>query len=342
MGVLRSAPRVEIIGIFLALIAIVAGVLLPTILSSRYVIDLLSLCLIFALFAMSLDLLVGYMGHISFGHAAFFAMSAYTLAILTVRYKWDWLPASIVAIVAATLLAAVFGSFLSHLSGIQYGMVTFALSMVVWGLAIRWNSMTKGVNGIPGVGRPLIERLDFSGSSEYYYFVLGVFVVCAFLLFALVRSPFGLSMRGIKETQSRMRVLGYNVWLHKYITYVIAGFFAGVAGVLMGWFVEFVSPDDAALLLSAKGLLMVLAGGPGTLVGPIIGAAAVVLLENYVSAITPRWIIVMGILYIAVVVFLPGGLVQLLRQAIERFRQPSLNQRGTAIHPASQVQSHKF
>lgn len=315
---LQSIFKIKKFDILLALTVLAVAAILPTILTSRYAINLLIQIIIFALFAMSLDLLVGYLGHISFGHAAFYGMASFTFAILTVRYQWNWLPASAVAILAAVLLAALFGLVLSHLTGIQYGMVTFALGMVVWGLAMRWNSMTGGVNGISGAPRPVIWGLKFSGVSEYYYFVFGVFVVCTFALYMLVRSPFGLAMRGIKQTQSRMRVLGFNVWFHKYITYIVAGFFAGIAGVLMSSFNSFVSAEDTWLLVSAKGLLIVLAGGPGTLWGSLLGAGALVLLEDIISSYFERWNIVMGFLYIAVVVFLPGGLMQLLRSAYER------------------------
>jgi branched-chain amino acid transport system permease protein len=191
--------------------------------------------------------------------------------------------------------------------------------------------MTGGVNGVSGAPRPVIWGIELSDLSEYYYFVLGAFVVCAFGLYVLIRSPFGLTMRGIKQSQSRMRVLGVNVWLHKYITYIVAGFFAGIAGVLMSSFNGFVSAEDTWLLVSAKGLLIVLAGGPGTLWGSLLGAGAIVLLEDTISSYWERWNIVMGFLYIAVVIFVPGGLMQLLRSASGRALRPTTVQPSTVV-----------
>ena len=307
---------------FLAVIALVAVLaVIPSVVENRFVITLLTLSLIWALFAMSLDLLQGYTGLVSFGHAAYLATGAYTMGIATVQYGWDWLPASIVAIAATMAVAAIFGLIVSHLSGIQFVMVTFALAQVVWGMTVQWHSMTNGDNGIGGVPRPVIGALDMANSTNYYLFVLVVVLVCALILYGLVRSPFGLSMKGIKQTPSRMRVLGYNVWLHKYVTYIIAGIFAGIAGILMTSFNRFVSPQDAALGTSAAPLLMVLVGGPGTLFGPMLGATTVVILENIISGYTDRWVIVMGVIYIAVVLWLPGGILGLLRHITVRLRR---------------------
>lgn len=298
--------------------AIVLAILavLPVLVGSKYYVSLLVQVCIWALFAMSLDLLVGYLGHASFGHAAFFGGAAYAMAIFNVRLGWDFVPAGAGALLVTLVVGLVFGLVVSHISGVPYTMVNFALAQVLWGLAYQWNSMSGGDNGIRGVARPVIGGLNFTSIWSYYYLVLAVFIVCTLLLLLLVSSPFGLSMRGIKQTQSRMRVLGYNVWLHKYIAYVIAGMFAGIAGVMQAAFNSFVGPGEVGMLTSAKSLLMVLVGGTGTLLGPILGAVAVVLMENVVSAFTDRWLIVLGFVYITVVVFLPGGLIKLAHRLV--------------------------
>lgn len=300
--------------VLLAAVAVLAVLtMVPPLAESKYYISLVVQCLIWALFAMSLDLLVGHLGHASLGHAAFFGGASYALAVFNVRLRWDFLSSSAAALVFTILLAAIFGLLVSHVTGISYALVNFALAQVVWGLAYQWNAVSGGDNGIRGISRPVILGIDFGSIYLYYYFVLAVFVVCTIFLLLIVSSPFGMSIKGIKQSQSRMRVLGYNVWLHKYICFIIAGAFAGIAGIMEGGFASFVGPTDVGMLTSAKALLMVLVGGPGSIVGPIFGAVAVVLLENIVGAFTDRWLIVLGLVYVAVVIFLPGGIIKLTR-----------------------------
>ena len=306
-------------GVLFGTMVLAALAAAPSLLGSKYDISLLVECLIWALFAMSLDLLLGYMGHASFGHAAFFGTAAYVLALLNVRFNWSFLPAVLGALLVTLAVAALFGLVVSHMSGMAYLMVNFALAQVVWGLAYQWDTMTGGDNGIQGVARPSFWGLDFSQISIYYYLVLVVFVLCTLALLLLVSSPFGMSIKAIKQSPSRMRVLGFNVWLHKYITYIIAGFFAGVAGIMLASFNSFVGAGDLDLLTNSRVVLMVLVGGAGTLFGPMLGGALVVVLEAVISAFTDRWPLVMGIMYIAVVLFLPGGLLGLGR-AVRRPR----------------------
>lgn len=295
------------------MVLLILAAVLPLGLVSPYIVSLVTLALIWGLFAMSLDPLAGYAGLTSFGHAAYLATAAYAAGILMSRYDWNWLAAALAALGICLVLALVLGSVLSHLKGVQYSIVTFAFAQMVWGLANQWHSMTNGDSGVGGIGRPVIGSVELVDGGSFYYFVLAVVLACGALLTVFVKSPFGLSMRAIKQTESRMRVVGYNVWLHKYVTYVVAALFASVAGVLFVWFNGFVSPTDADLLISAKALLMVLAGGPASLFGPVLGAFAVVGFETGISAFTDRWVIGMGILYMVVVVFLPGGLLGLVR-----------------------------
>jgi branched-chain amino acid transport system permease protein len=163
---------------------------------------------------------------------------------------------------------------------------------------------------------PLVGRLE--SSHAYYYFVLVVFVISIAALSLLVRSPFGLSWRGIREREIRMQVLGYHTWLHKYLAYLTSAFFGGVAGVLNASLTGFVSPEALALGNSATAILIVILGGPGTLVGPSLGAAVVILMRQIVSSITQRWTMVLGVVYIATVMFLPGGLMGMMQRLMIR------------------------
>jgi branched-chain amino acid transport system permease protein len=197
-------------------------------------------------------------------------------------------------------------------------MITLALGMVVWGLAFRWVSMTKGDNGISGVSRPALGLpWDLATPLPFFYFTLACAALAWLLLGLLVRSPFGMSLKGIRESESRMKSLGYDVWLHKYLAFVLSGVFAGFAGVLWAYYNGFVSPVDVQLVTSVEALLMVALGGSGTLVGPALGAVLIVFLKNFVSVYTKRWLLILGAVYIGVILFAPRGIVGALRQPSE-------------------------
>jgi len=309
MGV--TPYRLKILGIIVAFIVLL---ILPPALPS-YWLTILTQMLIFGVLAMSLDILMGYTGIVSFGHAAYFGTGAYVIAILSTRYQVGLLGCVSSAMMAAILVALIFGLLLAHASGVYFLMITLALGMVIWGLVYRWVSMTGGDNGIAGIMRPDIGLpLSLDDPIVFYYAVLIVFLMAFFLLSLFIRSPFGQSLQGIRESVSRMRSLGYNTWLHKYLAYVIAGAFGGISGILWAYYNGFVSPSDADLNSSTEVLLMVILGGPGTLVGPAIGAGILVFLKNFVSAYTHRWLMIIGGVYILLILYFPGGLAELVQR----------------------------
>lgn len=285
---------------------------------STYWLSILTLALIFGILAMSLDILMGYTGLPSFGHSAFFGIAAYTVAILSTRYQIGFLGCVVSAIVLSTMIAAIFGLLVSHTKGVYFLMITLALSMVVWGLAFRWVGMTAGDNGISGIPRPdMGEVISMWDEVNYYYFVLGVYAAVFLLISLFLRSPFGKSLKGIRESESRMKNLGYNTWLHKYLSYVVAGMFSGVAGILWAYYNGFVSPSDVEITASFEAFLMVILGGPGTLAGPALGAGIIIFLQNFLSAFTERWLIVMGAIYILTILYLPQGIMSLKIRGIK-------------------------
>jgi len=302
---------------FAAIAAVVmaaAGPFLPS-----YPLTLCTQALIAAMFAMSLDVLLGYTGLASLGHAAYFGVAAYAVAILTTERQVGLAGCLAAGLAAAALTAAVFGLIAIRATGTYFLMITLALGMVVWGLAFRWVSVTKGDNGIAGIPRPeLALGWNLWAPLPFFYFVLLIALVAWGLLGLLVSSPFGLSLRGIRESESRMRALGYNVWLHKYLAFVLSGAFAGLAGVLWAYYNGFVSPVDVQLVTSVEALLMVALGGPGTLVGPALGAAIIVFLKNFVSVYTKRWLLILGAVYIGAILFAPRGLVGALGRGKHR------------------------
>jgi branched-chain amino acid transport system permease protein len=296
----------------LAAAAIVVLALVAPFLSA-YPLTLLTQALIVGILAMSLDVLLGYTGMPSLGHAAYFGVGAYAVAIMTTEHQAGLAGCLAVGVVLAMLTAAVFGLLAMRAAGTYFLMITLALGMVVWGLAFRWVSLTKGDNGIAGVPRPALGALDLSPPLSFYYFCLVAAAAAWVLLGLLVVSPFGLGLRGIRGSESRMRALGYNVWLHKYTAFVLSGAFAGFSGTLWAYYNGFVSPNDVQLVTSVETLLMVALGGPGTLIGPALGAGLIVFLKNFVSVYTKRWLLILGGVYIGVILFAPSGIVGALR-----------------------------
>jgi branched-chain amino acid transport system permease protein len=282
---------------------------------SAYPLTLLTQAAIVAVLAMSLDVLLGYTGLASLGHAAYFGVAAYAVGILTTEYQRGFLVCLLAGVAAATLTAAVFGLLAIRATGVYFLMITLALGMVVWGLAFRWVSITKGDNGIAGVPRPELGLPWSLGAPlPFFYFALVATLLAWALLGLLVRSPFGMTLMGVRESESRMRALGYNVWLHKYLAFVISGAFAGFAGVFWAYYNGFVSPIDVQLVTSVETLLMVALGGPGTLAGPALGAALIVFLKNFVSVYTKRWLLILGSVYIGVILFAPRGVLGAFRK----------------------------
>ncbi len=283
--------------------------------------------MIFALFAMSLDLLIGYGGMPSLGHAAYFGIAAYTTGLLALRFSlsvWLAIPAGLLL---AALTAMLFGLLALRTRGSYFLMITLALAQVAWGIAFGWRTLTGGDDGLPDVPRPdLGFHLGLPGSltnsTPFYYFVLFFVAVGTFLLVRIVTSPFGYALRGIRESETRMLALGYNVWRYRFVAFVLAATFAGLAGCLYVYFNRFVSPDYLHVERSAEVLLMVILGGSGTLIGPAIGAALIVFLETVVSAYTERWVLLLGLIYVVVALFAPRGLVGLVREFYPRRAEP--------------------
>jgi len=292
--------------------------------TSSFVMLLVTRALVFAILAMSLDILLGYTGLASLGQAAYLGVGAYLTAILAGNYGfglgWSFWLVVPLGFLAGGALAAFFGVFAIRATGVYFLMVTLALAQCVWGLAYRWNSLTGGDNGINLPGRPVFY-IDLTDDLTFFYVALGFFTAVLIALYVLVRSPFGRSLQGIREHELRMRVLGYNTWLHKYIAFVIAGAFGGLAGVLWAHVNGHVSPEDVVLTTSVDALLMVALGGSGTLVGGAIGAGVVVLIRDYLSTFIPWWQYVLGAVYVLTILYLPSGLMgipRLIRQRSAR------------------------
>lgn len=284
--------------------------------SSRFAAGVIRQILIFAIFASSLNLLVGYAGLPSLGHAAFFGGGAYAAAIAAQRLGTDELAVSMVAgIGGAALLALVIGFFAVRAAGIFFLMLTLALAQMVFAIAYQATDLTGGSNGFSSVHRPTLFGLDLSAASDLYVLVSTVFLLSVLLLWRITTSSYGAALIGVRENERRMRALGYDTRTLKLSAFVIAGAMAGVAGTLSAYEFRFVSPNDVALGASVTGFVMVLIGGAGTLAGPIAGAAVVLLIERVLPSQLPAQTI-LGIVFIAFVLFARQGVVGALRRAV--------------------------
>jgi branched-chain amino acid transport system permease protein len=290
--------------------------------SGSFVVLLATRALAFAILAMSLDILLGFTGLASLGQAAYFGVGAYLTAVLATKFQFgmglDFWLVVVLGILLGAALAAVFGLFAIRASGVYFLMITLALGQCVWGLAYRWNSLTGGDNGINLVGRPSFG-LDLTNEVTFFYLVFAFFTVSMIMMYVLVRSPFGKSLAGIRERELRMQILGYNTWLHKYIAFIIAGGFGGLAGVLWAHTNGHVSPENVVLTTSVDALLMVVLGGAGTLVGAVIGAAIVFGLREYLSTLVPWWQYALGAVYVLTILYLPSGLMGIPARIRQQF-----------------------
>ncbi len=296
------------------LLAFIGILVLPSLFSSYYV-GLAIQIFVMAIFAASLDILVGHTGLPSMGHASYFGVAGYATAFVALSgVKSFWIVMAI-AVASGGITAALFGLLAIRTRGPYFMLITVALSQVLWGIAFKWRSITRGDDGLPGIRRPEIGMgFDLTSDLHFYYFSFGLFLMILAGLYILVNSPFGHALRGIRESESRMKALGYNVWLYKYLSFVFAGAFAGVSGSLWVYYSGFVNPSSLGIDMSVKALLMLILGGSGTLFGPAIGAGIIVLLENIVSGLTGRWSLILGIVYVVVIMLFSEGITSIFKR----------------------------
>ena len=261
---------------------------LPVWMQHPYYINTSSQILYWAIIALGLNVLVGYAGLTSLGHAGLFAITGYVVALM-VSAGWDHLTAGVMAVVLTVLASAVFAVLALRATGIGFLMITLALGQIVWGIAYRWVDLTNGDNGVNLKVRPMPLGIDLSSPSAFYWATLLLFVVALGSMHLFVRSPFGVSVRGTRDQPRRMNALGFNVWLIQFLAFLFSGFWCAIGGLLYIYYNQFIAPPVAGLQTSAEVLLMVISGGTGTLLGPIAGAAIVIVIKNVVSAWIERW-----------------------------------------------------
>lgn len=310
----------------LSVVAIGAVILLPQLLNS-FQLGVLMLSLILALTAIGVNLMAGQAGLVSLGHAGIMAASGYGLATMQVHTDAPMPVQVAVAFLAAVVLSILFGLMSMRTDGIYFFMATTAQGLLIWGLGMRFTSFTGGETGIRGIDRP--PAVD---DDRYLFYLVAVVVILAIFAYRLiVKSPVGIILRALSGSPSRLGMLGYNVRVYKVYVFALSGIFAGASGILFVYYNRFISPDAATFLMSGKILLMVLIGGVGFTISPIVGGVLVIFIENFVGTVISRWPTVLGLLYIVVVLFAREGLIGAAKESWQKVRRRIGNRRQPIV-----------
>ena len=304
-----------LLGIFLILI-------IPV--SPRYVVTLITSIIIFSIYVSSANLLTGYAGLISLGQAMFWGSAAYMVAILSTRgIVKNFYLLLLICILTVMIISAGFGALAVRVKKLYFMIVTFAFGHVIWSLAMySLQPITYGFDGIRNILRPdLGLPLSMENNLNFYYFVLVVGALCFFILYLMIKSPFGHALIGIRDNEHRMIALGHNTFLYKYLCYIISAIIAGVGGLLFAFFNGYVNPSELHWLWSGDALMMMFIGGIGTFWGPALGALVYTGLRYWVSAYTMYWFGIEGIIFILVVLFFRGGVAGFLTDLQRRLER---------------------
>jgi branched-chain amino acid transport system permease protein len=288
------------------------AVIIYLLLSGSYLSTIFEDVLIYAIAAMGLDFLGGYGGLVSLGQAGFIGLGAYGVGIAEVHGYGPWAAVGI-AVGVVIGAAAVSGVVAVRVSGITYVIITLAIGQILWGLSFQWTSLTAGDNGIPVTTMPSLGSFNLSDQQTVRVTTLIVFLIVFGLLMLMVRSPFGLALRGMKSNERRLRALGYQTTAQRYLGYIIASFFAGIAGILYVFANLLVSPSTLEFSQDGFLVLMVILGGLGTIWGPVLGSVVIVGFQQEVSIYVSRWQTLMGVVFVAAVIFTPDGIAGLLK-----------------------------
>jgi branched-chain amino acid transport system permease protein len=287
----------------------------------RFYVYLVSIILLYGLLATSLNLVLGYGGIFQFHHAVFYGVGAYGTTLMLTKTGLPPMLAFIVGPLVSAAFGLVLGIICIRLSKLYFGMLQISLGSLVWAIVYRWYSFTGGDDGIHGI--PIPEML--SSPKSAYYYTLIITLVSLFVMWKIIRSPFGSALQGIRDNPVRSEMIGINVRMHQLLALVLAGFFAGVAGSLFVVVDNTVFPDMLFWTFSLEILIMCLLGGWFTFLGPMLGAAVIVALRTFVSTYTDYWALVLGIIMMLVILFLPNGILGYVEEKFKRgFMEPEI------------------
>ena len=305
---------------YLWLIALIILLILTPLFLSSFLMVFLTEMLIMVLFAISFNLLFGYTGLLSFGHAAFFSIGSYVTGLVLLHVYPSIPLAFVTGVIAAAIAAWIIGYFCVRLDEIYFAMLTLAFGMMVHTIIWKWDRLTGGADGLVDIPRPnlnlLLFEVDLSSINSYYYFTLVLVAIALFVLWIIVNSNFGLALRAVRENSERLQFVGINVRRYRLISFVISGFFCGLAGALFGPFLKSITPSIAFWTKSAEPVFMSLLGGTKIFLGPAVGAVIFMYLKEIISGYTELWMIYLGAILIGFVLFLPGGIVGFLNEKL--------------------------
>jgi ABC-type branched-subunit amino acid transport system permease subunit len=276
--------------------------------------ELATRILIWGIFALGFDLLVGFTGYLSFGHAAFWGIGAYCAGFYLLHGSPNALPAILIGVAVATAVSVVLGYLTLRRYGIYFAVLTLAFAEMFYYAALApLQDWTGGDNGLTGIPTPVLAGIPLDGDA-IHYFVVVCAILAVYVARRIVRSPFGLMLRAIKSNETRLRFTGINVYRYKVAAFVISGLYAGLAGTLYAIYETYVPTESLHWVTSGEVVMMSVIGGLGTLLGPMIGAGIVLYLENVLSASTEQWLLIQGLIFMAFVIFLPGGIAEGLQR----------------------------
>jgi len=303
--------------------AVSAACLLLVPVLPQYAVTLATSIIIYSIYVSSANLLTGYTGLVSLGQAMFWGSAAYVVAILTTRgLVTNLYLIALISLVTVVVISAFFGVLALRVKRLYFMIVTFAFGHVIWCIAMYpMQSITRGYDGIKDIARPdLGLSLSLATGTSFYYFVLVVAAICFSIFYLVIRSPFGHAIVGIRDNEHRMIALGYNTFLYKYISYILAAVFSGIAGLLFAYFNSYVNPSELHWLWSGDALMMMFIGGIGTFWGPVWGALAYTGLRYWISSYTMYWFGIEGIIFILVVLFFRGGIAGFVMDVQKRLK----------------------
>ena len=294
--------------VFALLVTFVALVTLPYWMTGIYYVNVASQILFYAIFALGLNVLAGYGGLVSLGHAGLFGVTAYATGYM-LQLGFGHTVSIIAALVIGLIAMAIFALLSLRSTGIGFIMITLALGQILWGLAYRWISLTGGDNGLSLKTRPEPFGFSLADANTFYYATLVIFLLSIAAMTVFVRSPLGAALMGTRDQPRRMSALGYHVWAIRFYACMFSGLLTAVSAILFVYYTQFISPQTLGLTSSAEVLLMVISGGAGTLLGPIVGSTLVVVVKTVVSGFIERWNFLLGAIFVAIVILMPEGLV---------------------------------
>jgi branched-chain amino acid transport system permease protein len=321
---MSKGSTVRDIGLAILALAVLAA--LPHIFPSKALSDFMIRLSAFALFATSLNLLVGYTGLVSFGHGLFFGLGAYSFALLMQKLGTSIPTAFALTILVSAVIGLVVGAICIRLKEIYFSFLTLAFQMLLHSIIIAWTPVTGGDQGLTGgIPRPPFLGIDLAQPAHLYLFCCTVLVVSLYLMWHLVRSPFGYTLRMIRDNPNRVNFLGVQVWRMRLLAFIIAGIFGGIGGMIMSLFVSSAYPDFAYWTISGEAVFMIMLGGIGVFFGPLVGAIILLLLNDFVTKITEHYGLVLGIIILAFALGLRKGLLGVI---VEYFKERRVAKEG--------------